>query len=129
MIWDLSQGRQLSQPLNETSNGDHCCSLAWVPSQANLLVTGLSVKAVKIFDTRSSGLKAVKQTLTKATYGLCVDPWSEYRICGFSEADPAIVIWDTRNFDKPIVTSSTQQQVSNLKSFLILRFVIYLFKS
>ena len=113
MIWDLSQGRQLSQPLSEAANGDLCCSLAWVPNQANLLVAGLSVKTVKIFDTRTSGMKAAKQTSTKATYGLCVDPWSEYRICGFSENDPAIVIWDTRNFEKPIVTSSTPQQVNS----------------
>ena len=63
-------------------------------------------------------MKVAKQTSTKATYGLCVDPWSEYRICGFSENDPAIVIWDTRNFEKPIVTSSTPQQVKNISDSL-----------
>ena len=61
----------------------------------------------------------MKQTPTKATCGLSVDPWSEYRICGFSEGDPSLVIWDTRNFDKPIVTLSTPHQVSTQYMYTI----------
>lgn len=113
LVWDIKDGRSLAEPLSEAGNGDHCCSLAWITNNSNLIVAGLGVKTVKIFDTRSN-MKAVKQTMTKATYGLCVDPWSEYKICGFSELDPSLVIWDTRNFEKPIVTQSKPQQISKV---------------
>jgi hypothetical protein len=35
-------------------------------------------------------------------YGVCVDPFLDYRVA--SRYDNHVVIWDTRNFEKPIVT-------------------------
>ena len=40
---------------------------------------------------------------------LSVDPTNDDRIAGHSESQ--VVIWDRRNFEKPIVTINTMQQV------------------
>jgi hypothetical protein len=41
-----------------------------------------------------------------------VDPTNDDRIAGHSESQ--VVIWDRRNFEKPIVTINTMQQVGIL---------------
>lgn len=113
LVWDLAQGKLSEKPWFETANGDHCTSLSWLHCQP-CLVAGLGTKIVKVFDTRSN-MKVVSQTATKATYGLSVDPGSDYRISGYSEApDPSVVIWDTRNFEKPIVTLPSSHQVTKV---------------
>ena len=114
VVWDLLQAKLSDKPMHEIAIGDHCTSLAWLHTQP-CLVAGLSSKIVKIFDARSN-MKTVNQTVTKATYGLSVDPGSDYRISGYSETDPSVVIWDTRNFEKPIVTLNSAHQVED-KSF------------
>ena len=62
--------------------------------------------------TYRNGMKTVNQTQTRATYGLSVDPGSDYRISGYSES--SVVIWDTRNFEKPIITLNSPHQVINM---------------
>ncbi|XP_023330654.1 GATOR complex protein MIOS [Eurytemora carolleeae] len=110
VVWDLSQSQLTEKPLHETGHGDHCTSLSWAHTQP-LLVAGLNTKTVKIFDSRN-GMKTVNQTQTRATYGLSVDPGSDYRISGYSES--SVVIWDTRNFEKPIITLNSPHQVTKV---------------
>lgn len=46
--------------------------------------------------------KAANSTLTKAVYGICVDPHDDKHLASFVENQ--ISVWDTRNFEKPIMT-------------------------
>lgn len=46
--------------------------------------------------------KAVNSTLTKAVYGICTDPHDDRHLASF--VDNQIAVWDTRNFEKPIMT-------------------------
>jgi len=112
IVWELSQTKLSDKPTFEVGNGDHCTSLAWLHTQP-CLVAGLGAKIIKIFDSRNN-MKIVNQTLTKATYGLSVDPGSDYRISGYSETDPSVLIWDTRNFEKPIITLNFPHQVTKV---------------
>ena len=43
LVWDIKDGRSLAEPLSETGNGDHCCSLAWITNNSNLLVAGIMI--------------------------------------------------------------------------------------
>lgn len=46
--------------------------------------------------------KSVNSTLTKAVYGLCMNPHNDKHLASF--IDNQVCVWDTRNFEKPIVT-------------------------
>lgn len=109
MVWDVAAGEgrlvEAGQP------GDHCSSLAWV-GRSSCLAAGLNGRTVRVFDTRANPQKHVAGTQTKATFGVCVDPTNDDRIAGHSESQ--VVIWDRRNFEKPIVTINTMQQVTRL---------------
>ena len=56
--------------------------------------------------------KPSTSNFTRAVYGVCVDPWLDHRLA--SHHDNNVVIWDTRNFDKPIVTLQQPQTVAKL---------------
>ena len=68
--------------------------------------------------------KPSTSNFTRAVYGVCVDPWLDHRLA--SHHDNNVVIWDTRNFDRPIVTLQQPQTVAKLawwdprESFIIL---------
>ena len=73
------------------------------------------MKNLKIFDLRlneSQGPKVMKTNVTRLTFGLCIDPHMDYRVASYYE--DTVVIWDTRNFDKPIWTRSQAGEVTQL---------------
>ena len=89
---------------------DSCASLAWFHSQQSV-VAGVNGKMVRMYDIRNPS-KAASTTTTRATAGLSVDPTSEHRVAGY--ADTQVVIWDTRNFEKPVVSLETGRMVARL---------------
>lgn len=44
----------------------------------------------------------VNSTLTKSVYGICIDPNDDRHLASFVESQMSV--WDTRNFEKPILT-------------------------
>jgi hypothetical protein len=54
----------------------------------------------------------MNSTSTKAVYGLAVDPHKEQNLASFMENQ--VAVWDTRNFEKPIVTLSQPKPISKL---------------
>lgn len=54
----------------------------------------------------------VNVTATKAVYNLSVNPHNSYQL--LSHVDNVINIWDTRCFEKPIVTIVAQKQVTKV---------------
>lgn len=53
--------------------------------------------------------RAVNSTLTKAIYGVCVDPHNDKHLASFNENQ--VCLWDTRNFEKPILTLTHSKPV------------------
>ena len=45
-----------------------------------------------------------------------------FRLSGYSDTDSSVVIWDTRNFEKPIVTLPSPHPVNNLGAVAPLTF-------
>jgi len=110
LVWDLGQQRVVDKPVVEMGMTDSCCSLAWFKA-GHSLAAGVNGKMVRLCDTRVSHKQAAT-TLTRATSGLTVDPSSEYRLAG--HGDTQVVIWDTRNFEKPVVSLDAARPVSKL---------------
>ena len=77
----------------------------------------MNMKNLKIFDMRLSTRpnmvpKPLKTNVTRNTLGLCIDPHMDYRVASYYEE--TVVIWDTRNFDKPILTKPQSGDVVQL---------------
>lgn len=54
----------------------------------------------------------VNATSTKAVYNLAANPHNNYQL--LSHVDNLITVWDTRYFEKPIVTIAPQRQVTKV---------------
>ena len=103
-------------PSVEIGLGEACHSLAWFHSNPDTLVAGMNLKNLKIFDLRlsdaSGSPRPVKTNVSRLCLGLCVDPHMDHRVASFYE--DTVVIWDTRNFDKPIWTGGQKAEVVHL---------------
>lgn len=111
-------GKDFLRATVEIGLGETCHSLSWFKDHPDTVVAGMNLKNLKIFDVRacesSSSVagKASMSNFTRGVFGVCVDPWVPYRIA--SHYDDSVVIWDTRNFDKPIWTRTQAGKVAHL---------------
>ena len=69
------------------------------------------MKFKKIFQLLDPA-KIISTTPTKAVYSLAVNPRNDYHLV--SHIDNQITIWDTRYFEKPILTFSQSRQVTKV---------------
>ncbi|KAB0794498.1 hypothetical protein PPYR_11337 [Photinus pyralis] len=97
----MAPGLELAKPVAEFGVSEMTHSLAWFNSNSKCVAVGMNLKNIKLIDFRDSS-KAVNSTLTKAVYGLCIDPHNDKHLASF--IDNQVCVWDTRNFEKPIVT-------------------------
>ena len=109
--------KDLIKPICELGMGETCNSLAWFHKNPDTLVAGMNLKNLRIYDLRissrtGSGPKNTKTNVSRYINGLCVDPHMDYRVASYY--DNTVVIWDTRNFDKPIWTRSQNNEVVHL---------------
>nr|CAD7262749.1 unnamed protein product [Timema shepardi] len=118
LLWDVlkcpintDRGPDVTRPVAELGYSETTHSLAWFNTQSRSLVVGSNNKHLKVLDLRDSA-KAVNMTQTKAVYGLVVDPHNDYQIASFFENQ--IAIWDTRNFEKPILTLTQNKHVTKV---------------
>ena len=100
----------------EIDYGSTCHSLCWFRDDPDTLCAGINYKHLKVYDTRAStghhSGKASLQAATKFVYGVCIDPWLDHRIASYQ--DTSLAIWDTRNFEKPIVTLNQNRRIMKL---------------
>ncbi|XP_075236939.1 GATOR complex protein mio isoform X2 [Lycorma delicatula] len=113
ILWDVLKGpsrlghhtagtpTEYSRPVAELGLSDTAHSLAWLHSQPRSLVIGMNNKHLKMVDLRDPS-KAVNSAPTKAVYGITVAPFNDNQLASFIENQ--IAIWDTRSFEKPILT-------------------------
>ncbi|CAN7998307.1 unnamed protein product [Ixodes pacificus] len=103
LVWDLNHlPGQTELGFSESTQ-----SFSWFFHQPRSFVCGMNNKHLKIFDTRDSSRSS--GTTTKASGGVCVDPFSEHRIASFHANQ--LVLWDMRNFEKPVTTQTENGQI------------------
>ncbi|KDQ21229.1 hypothetical protein BOTBODRAFT_168544 [Botryobasidium botryosum FD-172 SS1] len=78
-------------------------SITFVPSTPSLLIAGTGHRSIRLFDLRSSFStgSATDFIQTKSVYGLCADPFNEYRIA--SHGDELCHLWDRRRLREPVL--------------------------
>lgn len=110
---------ELAKPIAELGVSESTHSLAWFNSNSKLMAVGMNMKTIKLIDVRGEcvfnvvrvvevlsfvfldSIKAVNSTLTKAVFGICMDPHDDRHLASYT--DNLISVWDTRNFEKPIL--------------------------
>ena len=72
--------------VTEIGPGDTCHSISWFREQPDLLIFGLNSRSLKVHDLRmGSTAKAAMINYTRLVYGVCVDPWLDYRVASHHE--------------------------------------------
>lgn len=94
---------ELAKPVAEYGVSEHAHSISWFKSNSKQMAVGMNNKNIKLLDFRDPN-KVVVSNLTKAVYGVTVDPHNDKHLASF--LDNQIYIWDIRNFEKPILTLS-----------------------
>ncbi|XP_063233237.1 GATOR2 complex protein MIOS isoform X2 [Bacillus rossius redtenbacheri] len=110
LLWDVRKGDP-ARPAAELCNSEAAHSLAWLGPQPHTLVVGASNKHIRIYDLRDPG-RPVNCTQTKAVYGIAADAQNDCQLASHVENQAAI--WDTRNFEKPILTLGQSRPVSKV---------------
>ncbi|XP_034949422.1 GATOR complex protein MIOS [Chelonus insularis] len=99
------------RPLSEAGVSETTYSIAWFNNETRCLVAGVNNKQLKIIDFRDSA-KVVNTTATKAVYSVAVNP---HNVCHLvSHVDNQITIWDTRYFEKPMLTLPQSRPVTKV---------------
>ncbi|XP_043268495.1 GATOR complex protein MIOS-B [Venturia canescens] len=99
------------KPIAEAGVSETTHSLAWFNNESRCLVAGINNKQLKIIDFRDS-IKVVNATPTKAVYSVSVNPHNDFHIV--SHVENQITIWDTRYFEKPVLTLLQARQISKV---------------
>lgn len=99
-----------NRPVFDGCSGDSISSLKWFRREQSV-VCGINGKQIRIFDIRDL-TKSKMTTSTKAVHGLTVDAFSDKRFASY--VDNTIYIWDTRFFDKPLVTIAESKAISQI---------------
>ncbi|KAJ9588221.1 hypothetical protein L9F63_018385 [Diploptera punctata] len=104
-------GGEGTRPIAELGLSETTHSLAWFNTQSRSFVLGMNNKHLKLVDLRDSN-KIVNSTPTKSVYGLVVDPHKDHQLASFVENQ--ISVWDTRNFEKPVLTLTQNKPVTKI---------------
>ena len=79
-------GAGLVGPATELGpTGDTCHSLSWFREQPDLLIYGVNSKSLKVHDLRAGKAGPSMVNYTRSVYGVCVDPWLDYRVASHHE--------------------------------------------
>ncbi|XP_014229294.1 GATOR complex protein MIOS-B [Trichogramma pretiosum] len=99
------------RPLAEVAISETVHSLAWFNNEPKCSVAGVNNKHLKIIDFRDP-VKIVNTTAAKSVFSLAVNPHNDYHLV--SHIDNLITIWDTRYFEKPVLTLTQARPVSKV---------------
>ncbi|RZC42359.1 WD repeat-containing protein mio-B [Asbolus verrucosus] len=131
LIWDITRSSQnndsnnsgrlavntmapaveLAKPIAEFGVSETAHSMAWFSTNSKIIAVGMNLKNIKFVDIRDPN-KITNSTLTKAVFGVCMDPNDDRHLASFFENN--IYVWDTRNFEKPILTLHHNKPVMKL---------------
>lgn len=102
---------ELARPVCELGMSEIVNSLAWFNFQPRSIIVGMNNKHLRMIDLRDM-TRTVCSTPTKAVYGVAVDPHNDYQLASYYENQ--VSVWDTRNFEKPVLTVSQGKSVTKV---------------
>lgn len=134
LVWDVETKSSLSNgydansynistsrksPVFAHASAEPIYSVRWLPQFSRTLVAGVS-KWLRLFDMRNPTPKVIATTY--AMFGICVDPFNANRIASFAEEQTsnkqinqgAVLVWDIRHAEKPLVTINQTKPVSKI---------------
>eukprot|EP01135_Chromosphaera_perkinsii_P001387 Nk52_evm4s166 gene=Nk52_evmTU4s166 len=107
LVYDLSQLHQdgsaraaRNQKTVDMAQGESIDSMAWARGQQGCIIAGVGNKAIRMYDSRNTK-DDMRSVLTKAVYGICVDPHSTNRFASFLPSEGTVYVWDMRRFAEP----------------------------
>ncbi|KRT82735.1 WD40 domain-containing protein, partial [Oryctes borbonicus] len=114
LLWDINKTPSHGEngpirPIVEYGLSDTTHSLAWI--NGKVLATGNNNKQIRILDFRDSA-KQVNHTITKAVHGISVNPHNERFLASY--VDHQVCVWDTRNFEKPMLILPHSKHISKI---------------
>lgn len=123
------------RPIAEVGVSETVHSIAWFKHEQKCMVIGANNKQLKIVDFRGTtertacssllyimrvnpcflldSAKVINTAATKAVYNVSVNPHNNYHLV--SSVDNQITIWDTRCFEKPVLTLSQARQITKVQ--------------
>nr|XP_012151279.1 PREDICTED: WD repeat-containing protein mio-B isoform X4 [Megachile rotundata] len=125
LLWDINKGLQCAErvhhhntvqtdsvrPIAEVGVSETIHSVAWFKHEQKCMAVGANNKQLKIIDFRDSA-KVVNTAVTKAVYNVSVNPHNNYHLV--SSVDNQVTIWDTRCFEKPVLTLFQGRQITKV---------------
>lgn len=115
LVWDVMKpphaGSAVDSAAAEIGLSEVTHSLHWFANTPKVIACGVNNKHIKVYDLRDSS-KPQNFTATKAVYGICVDPFFEHRLASYFEN--FVMLWDIRNFEKPVATLHEAKQILKL---------------
>lgn len=125
LLWDINKSLQCAErvhhhntvqtdsvrPIAEVGVSETIHSVAWFKHEQKCMVVGANNKQLKIIDFRDSA-KVVNTAVTKAVYNVSVNPHNNYHLV--SSVDNQVTIWDTRCFEKPVLTLFQGRQITKV---------------
>ncbi|XP_065666552.1 GATOR2 complex protein MIOS-B isoform X2 [Hydra vulgaris] len=126
LVWDVETKSVISQASGNTESrssatskkavfehgaSESTVSVQWLQNKPRTLVAGQGSKWLRLFDIRSPDPKVL--ATTKAINGISVDKNNCNRIASFAEG--AVLVWDIRNSEKPLVTINQSKSVSKIQ--------------
>lgn len=83
-------------------------SLAFLPSSTHLLLAGISLRWLRLFDLRSPSTAA---NVASKVHGIATDPFDPQHIACFGDA--VVSIWDARKLHQPLLTFSERDAIAD----------------
>ena len=99
-----------NRPVFDGCSSDSINSLKWFRKEQSI-VCGVNSKQVRIYDIRDLN-KPKLSASTRAVHGVTVDAYSDKRFASY--VDNTIYIWDSRFFDKPLVTIVESKPIAQM---------------
>ncbi|GBP16081.1 GATOR complex protein MIOS [Eumeta japonica] len=110
--FDNSSAPDQQRPLAEMGLSETAQNVNWTYSSARMLIASMNSKHIKIFDLRDLSNKGVSVATTKYCYGVCGDPFNEWQLA--SRGDNVLCVWDTRAFERPLLSLPQHKPLSKI---------------
>ncbi|KAL1931366.1 hypothetical protein VTP01DRAFT_9508 [Rhizomucor pusillus] len=96
------------KPIQQYGSSEGTSSCAWSTHAGSpLLIAGMAYKYLRVYDIRENSAVNPLQFMTKAVYGVSVDPFNPYRVASYTE-EGVVKLWDLRNPNDSVLTLNSE---------------------
>lgn len=94
---------QPPSPIQQYATSETVTSVTYVPTTPSLVLAGVAMKWLRMYDLRSS--TSVASVPNRAVWGFCPDPFDDFKIASYGD-DGGFRIWDRRRLSEPVLAFS-----------------------